>query len=47
MIAGLTDGTTYTFTVTAADSLARAAPSPSNTVTLVDNQPPTTVASPE
>ena len=42
VIAGLTDGTTYTFTVTAANSFgASSASSPSNTVTLVDNQPPT------
>jgi fibronectin type 3 domain-containing protein len=40
-VTGLSDGTTYTFTVTATSSLGTSGPSgPSNNVTLVDNQPP-------
>lgn len=41
-ITGLAVGTTYTFTVTASNSFGTSsASSPSNSVTLVDNQPPT------
>src|SRR5581483_4942372 len=41
-VTGLTDGTTYTFTVTATSSLGTSSPSsPSNSVKPVDTQPPT------